>query len=52
MKEAQEHIQDALRILSAFSVSGDALDAIAAVKAHLREAYQLIKPKKETDGNG
>lgn len=52
MKEAQEHIQKALQMLSALSVSGDAVDVMAAVKAHLREAYQLIEPKKETEGNG
>lgn len=42
----REGIQTALRLLSALSVSGDAVDVMAAVKAHLRGALE----EEQTDG--
>ena len=52
MKNAREHIREALRMLSTLSVSGDVVDVMAAVKAHLREAEGLIGPEKEAEDNG
>ena len=49
MKEIREHIQEALRMLSALSVNGDAVDVMAAAKAHLRDAERLAK---EAEDNG
>lgn len=47
----QETITEALRVLSALSVSGDAVDLMAAAKAHLRDAVRLAEiPEVESDG--
>lgn len=40
MNEIQKEINNAYKILSTVSVSGDAVDAIAACKMSLRMAYQ------------
>lgn len=51
MNKVQEKITEALRILSALSVSGDAVDLMAAVKVHLRDAIELAEnPEVEVDG--
>lgn len=39
-EKQKEGVQTALRLLSALSVSGDAVDVMAAVKAHLRGALE------------
>lgn len=46
MNQVQENIREALRLLSALSVSGDAVDVMAAVKALLREADRLAAPEE------
>lgn len=47
MSEKQkESVREALRLLAALSVSGDAVDVMAAAKAHLRELLE----EEKTDG--
>ena len=41
MNKVQKEIDTAMKILSVLSVSGDAVDAVAAVKVHLRDAMKL-----------
>ena len=52
MNEVQKKINTALKLLSALSVSGDAVDVIAAVKAHLRDAVELAKDREEAETDG
>ncbi len=48
MNKAKKEITEALRILSALSVNGDAVDLMAAAKAHLREALKLAETPADT----
>ena len=53
MNEIQKKISTAMKYLSALSVSGDAVDVVAAVKVRLREAIELAKTtdtEADTDG--
>lgn len=56
MNEVQKEINNAYKILSAISVSGDAVDAVAACKTALRCAFQKAADKPpeqgETTGEG
>jgi len=52
MNEVQEKISTAMRFLSTLSVSGDAVDVVAAVKVNLREAIELAKDPEEADTDG
>lgn len=52
MTDLQKELDRAFKLISAFSVSGDAVDVIAGIKAHLRAAYKMAAPAEEekTDG--
>lgn len=54
MDEMKKLIEGALTLLSTLSVSGDAVDVMAAAKNKLRRAYALAeedqKPEGENDG--
>lgn len=53
MNNVQKEIDTAMKILSVLSVSGDAVDAVAAVKVHLRDAIKLAEdPDTEAVENG
>ena len=53
MNEVQGAINDAYKILSAISVSGDAVDAIAACRTALRLAFNKAKdPETEKPEGG
>ena len=52
MNKAKKEITEALRILSALSVNGDAVDLMAAAKAHLREALKLADAPEEAAKDG
>lgn len=45
MNEIQEKINDAYKLISALSVSGDVVDVIAAARVALKGAYQLAGDK-------
>lgn len=49
--DIQKEIDQAFALISAVLVSGDAADAVAGARAHLRRAYELAadKPVKEAD---
>ena len=51
MEDVKKLIDEAIMILSALSVSGDAVDMMAAAKSKLRKASGLLTPK-EDKGNG
>lgn len=45
-----DNIKAAYELISRLSVSGDAVDVLAAVRTHLKEAYkEAIKDGAETD---
>lgn len=44
MKELQKELKGALRLISALSVSGDAVDIVAAAKQKIRRALELSEP--------
>lgn len=56
MNEVQKHIDTAYKLLSSIPVKGDAVDAAAACRMALRNAYGLAgdaggdKPSPYTDG--
>ena len=45
MNEIQEKINDAYKLISCLSVSGDVVDVIAAARVALKGAYQLAGDK-------
>lgn len=50
--DIQKEINQAFALISAVLVSGDAADAVAGARAHLRKAYELAADKpaeKEVD---
>lgn len=52
MNEVQKEINNAYKILSAISVNGDAVDAVAACKMSLRCAFKKAEDKPEEDKEG
>ena len=52
--DLKTEIDAAFKLVSSLSVNGDAVDVMAAVRDHLREAYQLAEAaeEKEEPGNG
>ena len=52
--DIQKEIDHAFALISAVLVSGDAADAVAGARAHLRKAYNLAadKPMKEDENGG
>lgn len=49
MTDLQKEINEVFKLISAISVSGDAVDIMAAVRVRLRSAYNLAAG---TEGNG
>lgn len=45
--DIQKEIDQAFALISAVLVSGDAADAVAGARAHLRRAYELAADKPE-----
>lgn len=43
MNDAKQEIVEALRILSALAVSGDAVEVIAAVRSKIKKAIKLLE---------
>ena len=41
-KTARDHIKEAFGIISSLSVSGDAVDAVAAARFALKQAYEML----------
>lgn len=52
MNKVQKEINNAYKMISTISVSGDAVDAIAACKMSLRCAFKLAEDKPEEDKEG
>lgn len=51
MTDIQKEIKEAFDLVSAISVSGDAVDVISAIRIHLRAAYNAAKSEEaEKDG--
>lgn len=50
MNELQKELNGALRLISALSVSGDAVEIVAAAKQKLRRALELSKPASDMEG--
>ena len=48
MNQIQVEIENAYRILSSATVSGDLVDVVAAARMSLRRAYQLAKDKEKS----
>lgn len=51
-KTARDHIEEAFRILSSLSVSGDAVDAVAAVRFALKSAYNALDSAEPENTGG
>ena len=53
-KTARDHIKEAFGIISSLSVSGDAVDAVAAARFALKQAYDMLSQaageNEERDG--
>lgn len=47
MKNIQKELDNALKILSRFSLNGDAVDAMAEAKRHIRIAQGIAKKYDE-----
>lgn len=47
MTDLQKEINEAFKLVSTISVSGDAVDIMAAARAHLRSAYNLADETEE-----
>lgn len=43
--DLKTEIDAAFKLVSAISVSGDVVDVVATIRAHLREAYRLAEDK-------
>lgn len=52
MTDLQKEIDQAFKLISAFSVSGDAVDVIAGIREHLRAAYQMAAQEEEEKNDG
>lgn len=52
--DLKTEIDAAFKLVSAVSVSGDVVDIVSKIRAHLREAYRLAEAaeKKEGPNNG
>lgn len=54
MKNIRNRVNEAYKLISSLSVSGDAVDVVAVARNHLREAYkelQELEEKKERMAN-
>lgn len=47
-KTARDHIKEAFGIISSLSVSGDAVDAVAAARFALKQAYEMLATAADT----
>ena len=52
MTEIRKELDEAYKLISVVQVSGDAVDIIATVRAHLRKAYELAAPEEQEAGDG
>lgn len=52
LKKIHEEASGAYTILSSLTVSGDAVDAIAAIRSKLRRVVELSAPEEMEDSNG
>ena len=48
MKEIQQHLEEAFRLISSIPVKGDFIDIMAVARNNLRTAYRLLDEKKES----
>lgn len=51
MDKVSKHLDEAFRLISGLSVSGDAVDVIFMVKEELRAAYKLLNEEDKPDEN-
>lgn len=49
MSDLQKELNGALRLISTLSVSGDAVDIVAAAKQKIRRALELSEPAPAPD---
>ena len=47
MNEVKKHLDTAFQLISTVPVKGDAVEVMAAARANLRAAYQLLDKQKE-----
>ncbi len=47
MDEIQNHINEAFKAISSIYVAGDAVEAMAVARSHLRKAYGEIEEMKK-----
>lgn len=52
MYEIQKKINEAYKLISTLSVSGDVVDVIAAARARLKEAFELAASPEEGNRHG
>ena len=52
LKKIHDETASAYAILASLTVSGDAVDAIAAIRAKLRRIAELSAQEKKEDNNG
>lgn len=48
----QKEIEEAFKCISVVNVNGDAIDIMAAARAHLRKAYELAGTEEKEAGDG
>lgn len=49
MNEVKKHLDTAFQLISTVPVKGDAVEVMAAARANLRAAYQLLDKQKEPE---
>lgn len=49
-KKAIKHIDDAFRLISGLTVSGENVDVVFMAKQELREAYKMLSEEEKSDG--
>lgn len=47
--ELKTHLDEAFKLISSLSVSGDAVDVVAAARNQLRAAYALIQKQEKEE---
>lgn len=52
MSDIKKEVSEALAILSTLSVSGDAVDIMAAVRQKLKRALKMLDESKKEDTDG
>lgn len=49
LEELRGHLSEAFNMISAFPVTGDQVELMAATREHLRRAYALTEPEKVSE---